>query len=338
LSIPLPTPVVHELVEVCTRAQVSFLDCGVPPGDKAAENGMVAMVGGDTAIVERARPVLSDWSKKVVHCGPLGAGMATKIARNVITYGSWRTVAEASALAEAAGVDPANLIEVIETSDPDGATLLQLLRLCGQGGELPEATARRIEPLMIKDLEAANALATSLGVEAPLVEVVLNRAAQTLDVNKDLNNEATTSQGDAWQRGLKMMDRVYGPGFSRQLTVAPRGPFADLTIQHLFADIWSRAGLSIRDRRLLVLGVTAALGRADLIQAQVQGALINHELAVEQLHEMVLHLAYYAGWGNATAVEQGVNAALTSFKAREKEQGKHSDNGTMPEPNLNILT
>lgn len=74
-------PVVHELAEVCSSKQVGFLDCGVTPGDKAAENGMVAILGGDDAVVERALPVLSDWTKKVVHCGPLGAGMATKIAR-----------------------------------------------------------------------------------------------------------------------------------------------------------------------------------------------------------------------------------------------------------------
>ena len=54
--------------------------------------------------------------------------MATKIARNVITYGTWRAVYEASTLAEAAGVDPAKLITVIEEADPEGATLLSWQR------------------------------------------------------------------------------------------------------------------------------------------------------------------------------------------------------------------
>jgi 3-hydroxyisobutyrate dehydrogenase-like beta-hydroxyacid dehydrogenase len=96
---------------------------------------MVAILGGDHAVADRALPVLDDWAKKVVHCGPLGAGMATKIARNVVAYGGWRTVTEAAALAEAAGVDPARLAEVIDTADPGGTTLLQLLRrrLAGDG-------------------------------------------------------------------------------------------------------------------------------------------------------------------------------------------------------------
>ncbi|MYQ35191.1 NAD(P)-binding domain-containing protein, partial [Streptomyces sp. SID4956] len=121
-------PVVHELAALCAERGVGFLDCGVTPGDKAAENGMVAILGGEQATVDAALPVLDDWAKKVVHCGPPGAGMATKIARNVVTYGSWRTVAEAAALARTAGVAPSRLAEVIDSADPEGRTLLQLLR------------------------------------------------------------------------------------------------------------------------------------------------------------------------------------------------------------------
>src|SRR5690606_36490847 len=160
-------PVVHELDRLCAEHEVAFLDCGVTPGDKAAENGMVAILGGADDAVTTALPVLRDWAKKVVHCGPLGAGMATKIARNVVTYGSWRTVTEAAALAAAAGVEPAKLAEVIESADPQGRTLLQLLHMRGGNGELPEAIGRQIQPLMSKDLAAARDLAIELGVDTP---------------------------------------------------------------------------------------------------------------------------------------------------------------------------
>lgn len=121
-------PVVHELATLCEGKGVKLLDCGVTPGDKAADNGLVAIIGGDQAVVDAVRPVLDDFAKKVVHCGPLGSGMATKIARNVITYGCWTAVNEASNLVRAAGVDPAALIDVIDSADPDGATLLSWLR------------------------------------------------------------------------------------------------------------------------------------------------------------------------------------------------------------------
>ncbi|MBV7706915.1 carboxymuconolactone decarboxylase family protein [Nocardia nova] len=304
-------PVVHELAQLCAEHEVGFLDCGVTPGDKAAENGMVAILGGDDAIVSAAMPVLRDWAKKVVHCGPLGAGMATKIARNIVTYGSWRTVHEAAALAGAAGVDPAKLAEVIDTADPEGRTLLQLLRMRDAAGEIPEALGRKIEPLMSKDLAAAWDLAAELGVHIPLADVARTRVRDTLDL--PLEQPERTPR----ERGLAVMDAVYGEGFSQNMP-GDSTPFTDTTTEHLFGEVWARPGLSIRDRRLLVLGATAALGRPDLIRIQVGGALAARELTPAQLREAALQLAYYVGWGNATATHQGIEAALADFTQEKK--------------------
>ncbi|MFC8224938.1 NAD(P)-binding domain-containing protein [Streptomyces sp. NPDC057287] len=305
-------PIVQELAAACAERGVGFLDCGVTPGDKAAEHGMVAIVGGDAAVVETARPVLDDWAKLVVHCGPSGAGMATKIARNVVTYGTWRTVHEAAALASAAGVAPARLAEVIEAADPEGRTLLQLLGMRGEDGRLPEAVGGQITPLMTKDLDAALDLAATLGVSVPAVAVVRERAAETLDLPRAAPAGPEDADG-LYRHGLELMDQVYGPGFSDSMPKAPTGePFTDTTVSHLFGEVWSRPALSVRDRRLLALGVTAALGRSDLIRIQTEGALVNGELNTSQLREAVLHLALYVGWGNATAVRTGVEDAITA--------------------------
>jgi 4-carboxymuconolactone decarboxylase len=119
--------------------------------------------------------------------------------------------------------------------------------------------------------------------------------------------------------GLEMMDAVYGAGFTKNLP-AERTPMLEATIGHLFGEIWSRPGLSVRDRRLLVIGATAALGRADLIEIQVRGALANDELTAEQLREAVLQLQYYVGWGNGTQLHQGVEAALRAAAASEPRE------------------
>jgi alkylhydroperoxidase/carboxymuconolactone decarboxylase family protein YurZ len=94
-------------------------------------------------------------------------------------------------------------------------------------------------------------------------------------------------------------------------------PYTGETVRHLFADVWARPELSVRDRRLLVIGATAALGRADLMQIQVRGALANRELTTDQLNEVILHLAFYVGWGNATAVHRGVAAAIAEHQSKE---------------------
>ncbi|MFG2894480.1 NAD(P)-dependent oxidoreductase [Streptomyces sp. NPDC048248] len=171
--------VVHELSAACARAGVRFLDCGVTPGDKAAEHGMVAIVGGAPEDLAHARPVLEDWARTVVHCGPTGTGMAAKIARNVVTYGSWRVVSEAVALSRAAGVEPATLAKVLETADPAGATLLQLLLLQSTDALTPDLR-RQIADLMSKDLDAALALGGDLDVSLPSTTTVRATVTDTL--------------------------------------------------------------------------------------------------------------------------------------------------------------
>lgn len=115
--------------------------------------------------------------------------------------------------------------------------------------------------------------------------------------------------------GSALMTKVYGRPAGGKYG---QSPYLDETVGHLFADIWSRPGLSVRDRRLLVLGCTAMLGRADLIEVQVKGALVNGELNKAELDEILLQLAFYAGWGNSTAVVKGMQAALTSYAAETK--------------------
>jgi 4-carboxymuconolactone decarboxylase len=122
------------------------------------------------------------------------------------------------------------------------------------------------------------------------------------------------------ERGLRAMGEVYGTAFdmdgaSFAEAPAESKPFFESTVDHLFGEIWARPGLSIRDRRLLTIGATAALGRADLIEVQIAGALVHNELDEEQIGEIVLHLAHYTGWPNGVAVQEGAKRALAVHRS-----------------------
>lgn len=131
-------------------------------------------------------------------------------------------------------------------------------------------------------------------------------------------SEQSNGRDELLERGLAMMDAVYGPGVAEQTSAIADAPFPGETIRHLFAEIWSRPQLSIRDRRLLVIGATAMMGRADLIETQVKGALVNNELSDAELEEIALHLAFYAGWGNTTATWRGIQAAKKAHRDATK--------------------
>lgn len=112
--------------------------------------------------------------------------------------------------------------------------------------------------------------------------------------------------------GFEMMDAVYGKGFSNHLKNKESIILND-TVEHLFADIWSRPGLSIRDRRLLIMGATAATGRRETLKIQATGALKNNELSPIELREAALHLAYYVGWEKGMEAAQAFEEAMNGI-------------------------
>jgi len=118
------------------------------------------------------------------------------------------------------------------------------------------------------------------------------------------------------RRGLDMMREVYG----WEMTDQP-GAFFAQTVDHLFAEIWTRPGLSLRDRRLLLLGAVAAQGLDDIATIQSTAALHNEELDAEQLREAVLFLTHYVGWPLGTKL----------FTAVEKVIAKHDSAGSHPD-------
>jgi alkylhydroperoxidase/carboxymuconolactone decarboxylase family protein YurZ len=116
-------------------------------------------------------------------------------------------------------------------------------------------------------------------------------------------------------RGADMMQQVYGfrpDGWERT-------PLSVHTIGELFGGVWSRPGLSVRDRRLMVIGIAASLGRSDLIEVQLLGALRNGEIEPPQVEEIVLHLAYYVGWPQTSPIQQGADAALGTYAAEQEK-------------------
>jgi 4-carboxymuconolactone decarboxylase len=125
---------------------------------------------------------------------------------------------------------------------------------------------------------------------------------------------------DKWNAGLKVVEAVYGPGSSSMMEGQENAPFVAEIVGHQFGDVWADPALSLRDKRLLTLGATAMLGRADLVEIQVLGALANGEFTEAQLEQIPLFLLFYAGAGNTTSLFRGIEAAKAKAKARAQSK------------------
>ena len=292
---------IKSIYAACKSLSVGLVDCGVTPGNLAAVNGMVAMVGGDEKIFEYVEEVLSAWSKKTVYCGAIGSGMAMKLARNVITFGSWRVVKEAQELLTAAGGQPKKLIDVIETADPEGLTLLSKLKQIDADGKLPKNVSEKNYPLMRKDLLAVLDLANDYGVDMPATQEVFYNAEATLGLTDE-------------KSGVEMADAVYGNGMGERLSARRGIPYVDDTIDVIFGKLWGRPHLSVANRRLLVIGSAAAMGRRDILKTQALAALRNRELSADGLREAALQLSYYVGWCNGGLLSAAIEDAIAEYQ------------------------
>ncbi len=86
--------------------------------------------------------------------------------------------------------------------------------------------------------------------------------------------------------------------YAGEVPVLPEGTMAfnDVMMRTLFAEVWDRDTLSVRDRRLLIMGVIAARGSVDTWKIQAAAALSNEELSPDELREALVALAPYAGY------------------------------------------
>jgi 4-carboxymuconolactone decarboxylase len=109
------------------------------------------------------------------------------------------------------------------------------------------------------------------------------------------------------ERGMAKMREVYG--FDVDPDVVP-GEFVAYTVDRLFGDVWCRPGLDVFQRRLVTIGVLAALGKTDLLDVQFQSALGNGELTEDQVREVVVHLAHYVGWPLATGANEAAERVI----------------------------
>ena len=153
----------RKIGEALAARGVKYLDAPISGGPWGAEAGTLSlMIGGDAEAVEKARPVLEVFGKKIFHMGPIGSGCATKICNQILTGTTHALVAETMVLGASLGLDPQRMFEVLKVSS-------------GQSNSLERAVPnfiipRKFEPAgypvegIIKDLEAAIQTAKANGV------------------------------------------------------------------------------------------------------------------------------------------------------------------------------
>ncbi len=113
-------------------------------------------------------------------------------------------------------------------------------------------------------------------------------------------------------RGKALMKQVYGWDIDQ---VA--GPFVETTVDHLFGEVWDQGKLSVRDRRLMLIGMAAGSGLEDVAGLQLDAAVRLGELDADDLRTIVVFLAHYAGWPRAAKLNTEVENIISRIPAAD---------------------
>ena len=104
------------------------------------------------------------------------------------------------------------------------------------------------------------------------------------------------SDAERRKRGLNKMEDVMG------FAMEPPDLFTSFTVDAVFGDVWTRPGLSRKERRWISLTLAAASGTPAAYVSHLRAALTSGDITREEIDEWLVQFAHYAGWPTAAGV------------------------------------
>jgi|SRR5579862_1226672 len=187
--------VVREYAAAAREKKCEFLDCPVT-GSKmhAAAGELNFLVGGESAVLEKVRPVLAVMSKTITPLGPTGSGALVKLINNFVCGVQVAALAEALVLIERSGLDRGKSLEVLTNGAPGSP----LVKMVSTRMTASDYTPNFLLKLMAKDLRYAVQEGKKSSVELETAAVALKRFQAAIGANlgeKDMAAVVETLRG-----------------------------------------------------------------------------------------------------------------------------------------------
>jgi len=153
----------------------AMIECPVGGTIGPAKDGkLFGFVGGEAADVARARPLLEQMCRRVMHAGPVGSGALLKLAVNLPLMIYWQALGEQLSLCKTLTIDPAELLDFL--AETSGAATVLKQRMPGIVAKLKKVpSSQRTFSLDggIKDVKQMLAEGQKRGVDLPLLKQTL---------------------------------------------------------------------------------------------------------------------------------------------------------------------
>ena len=173
MSTVLPS-VGRDVAAACAEKGADFLDAPIARARFAAIDGTLCiMVGGEAAVLGRARPYLATMGTDIVHCGGTGTGQVMKLMNNMVVFENLNAIAEAYTIAKRAGMDGTLFLETLSQGSGDSF----VCRNHGLKSMAKDDHPENAFPVTygIKDVSYAIKLAEEMGVDARGAKLAIER-------------------------------------------------------------------------------------------------------------------------------------------------------------------
>jgi 4-carboxymuconolactone decarboxylase len=119
-----------------------------------------------------------------------------------------------------------------------------------------------------------------------------------------------TMSSERYERGRERLAEVDGD--VGEAVVDSLGDLGRYIVEFAFGDVYRRPGLSLRDRELITVAMLAAMGGCEpQLDVHLRGAL-NAGITADELREVMIHVAPYAGFPAAINGTRRVQALETA--------------------------
>ncbi len=192
----------RRLGEELAARGIALVDAPVSGGVTRAKDATLAiMIGGDAASVAAVKPVLARMGDKLFEVGSLGCGHAMKALNNFLAGTSFAAASEAVRVGRQFGLDPAEMIDVINVSTGRSFASEVVMKQHVLTGRFATGFALG---LLAKDVKIAADLAAQLGADAPIGELIRDLFGSARDaVGGDADHSRAAAYWDA--RSAKSM-------------------------------------------------------------------------------------------------------------------------------------
>jgi len=151
------------------QQRVDMLDCPVSGGAVGARQAALSIiVGGEAAVLERARPLLERLGRTITHVGGHGAGQVVKACNQIVQVINIEGIAEAMLFASANGVDPSRMLPALQA----GMAGSRMLDLMGPKMAARDFAAGIEARLHQKDFGLVVEATQALGLSLPAAAIV----------------------------------------------------------------------------------------------------------------------------------------------------------------------